>query len=192
MNELDRLLDDVIDGSNKVLAELSALAQRPAAKTWQNRAVIRGAVAEVGKVLETLLGDDSRTPSCSVIDAKGRAEAKLFRYRVEPAGLLERDYVQKGAWDLGLREVPEVFCIRKCADGEKHDIVNYKNVLGLFHKRRNEIYVDSGLGLRDTIETLGHELWHCKERQDGLTTDENACDDYGRRFADWIMYGQRT
>lgn len=65
------------------------------------------------------------------------ADTKVFRYKIESADLMLYEAVRKGAWDLGLKEEPEVFEIRLCAEGEDHDIVRFNDVLGMYEKARN-------------------------------------------------------
>lgn len=115
-------------------------------------------------------------------------------YKVETTGLSMADLARKAAYDLGLQEVPNVYYIRPCEDGEQPDLPSTPVWGKCVNSDTGKIsvYVNSGLGHRDTVETFGHEMFHAKEFEDGRDADEAAACEYGRRFATWIIDGLYT
>lgn len=130
----------------------------------------------------------AEAPSC-LKDTEGFGK-QMIKYRAKEAGIYLIDFARKAAWDLGI-DLPPVFDLHVCAAGEDADIVK-GDVMGFCRKSPVEVFVRSDFGHRDTIETLGHEMFHVWELANGRAPNEAKADDYGRRFACMVIDGLRV
>lgn len=119
-------------------------------------------------------------------------EAGVYGWRLTRAhpGLVKK--VAAGAAALGV-EPPAVWMIErvptKLADVRTRE--DFSGLMCELHDGGRVVYVEDGHGVEDEARILGHELSHVWESHHGFDPDEDACEEFGRRFAAATVYGTR-
>lgn len=165
--------------ASAVVAEAELLAREWEARERLRKARCQAAVREATEAWKRL---QERTSS-SKPPAGNRVP-----YRVGSAGIRAHELARKAAYRLGI-EAPAVVEFWPCSEGEQPDLTT-KECWGICRKDGGEVLIHRDLGHTDSLETLGHELFHAWEEQTGRETSETKAEAYGRRFARAVRHGR--